>query len=383
MEYSCGNEILHIIGPKRSIIIIIIITIYIYIIYMSITVCISIHKETRLGRTSVNVNTFIETYLHPSMLKHMPAAQPLLHTLLPTDSEDEVVEMFQLTESESPFFLLFIVGQTCAPIKAQRMKHVLTRYAAENMEAKNMETSSTAKQSLRRSVVIPMISDYDDDDPIQQLLAVAGVETAPVVSLRIFDTSTGDVYVYRGATDSGFTVGSVKEFCDKTLSGDLAPVDLLGSEFDTGDAVAVETGPSDDELDASYEEVEVDSSGVSTPLSQPTHDRISVLFKHFDEPEPSLPDEVKDLFADESTGAFVIAFVSPAAVQKLLATSDVNSVSDMRSALVANSHFTDLVLKLGQVVSDFSGIRGIVDVQGNLPKYSRNLYLRYTYSLTP
>ena len=145
----------------------------------------------------------------------------------------------------------------------------------------------------------------------------------------------------------------------------------------------ISTGPSDDELDASYEEVEVDSSGVSTPLSQPTHDRISVLFKHFDEPEPSLPDEVKDLFADESTGAFVIAFVSPAAVQKLLATSDVNSVSDMRSALVANSHFTDLVLKLGQVVSDFSGIRGIVDVQGNLPKYSRNLHLRYTYSLNP
>ena len=87
-----------------------------------------------------------------------------------------------------------------------------------------------------------------------------------------------------------------------------------------------------------------------------------------DEDEPSLPEQVQDLFADESTNAFVIAFVSPAAVQKLLGTSDVNSVSDMRSALVANSHFADLLSKLGQVLSRYTGIRGIVDIQGKLLK---------------
>merc|ERR1712032_876260 len=65
------------------------------------------------------------------------------------------------------------------------------------------------------------------------------------------------------------------------------------------------------------------------------------------------------------TGALVIAFVSPAAVKKLLATPDMTSVSDMRSALVTNSHFTDLVSKLRQVLSRFSRMRGLVDVQGS------------------
>merc|ERR1712032_479971 len=84
-----------------------------------------------------------------------------------------------------------------------------------------------------------------------------------------------------------------------------------------------------------------------------------------DKAETSLPDEVKDLFADASTGALVIAFVSPAAAQKLLATSDMTAVSDMRSVLVTNPHFADLVSKLGQVVSRYSGMRGVVDVQGS------------------
>ena len=141
----------------------------------------------------------------------------------------------------------------------------------------------------------------------------------------------------------------------------------------------ISTGPSDDELDASYEEVEVDSSGVSTPLSQPAHDRISVVFQQpaagseDDEDEPSLPEQVQDLFADESVDAFVIAFVSPAAVQKLLRTPDVNSVSDMRSGLVANSQFTDLVSTLGKVLSRYTGMRGIVDVQGNLLNHNQHI----------
>ena len=85
-----------------------------------------------------------------------------------------------------------------------------------------------------------------------------------------------------------------------------------------------------------------------------------------DEAETALPEEVQELLADESTAAFVVAFVSPAAVQKLLATSDLASVSDMRTALLASPQFADLVLKFGQVVtSGFSALRGIVDIQGN------------------
>ena len=145
----------------------------------------------------------------------------------------------------------------------------------------------------------------------------------------------------------------------------------------------ISTGPSDDELDASYEEVEVDSSGVSTPLSQPTHDRISVLFQQPDEADPSIPEDVQDLLADKSNSAFVIAFVSPAAVQKLLGTPDVTSVSDMRYDLLTNSHFTGLVLNLGQVLSRYTGIRGIVDVQGNsLNKVTITTYVRRKRSST-
>ena len=91
-----------------------------------------------------------------------------------------------------------------------------------------------------------------------------------------------------------------------------------------------------------------------------------------DEDEPSLqaslPKEVKDIFADDATVALVIAFVSPATVQELLPSPDLTSMSDMRSAMVANSQFTGLVSKLGQVLSRYSGIRGIVDIQGNLLK---------------
>ena len=87
-----------------------------------------------------------------------------------------------------------------------------------------------------------------------------------------------------------------------------------------------------------------------------------------DDPQSLLAKEVKDLFADESTGGLIIALVSPAAVQKLLGTPDMTSMSDMRSAMVANSQFTGLVSKLGQVLSRYTGIRGIVDIQGNLLK---------------
>ena len=97
---------------------------------------------------------------------------------------------------------------------------------------------------------------------------------------------------------------------------------------------------------------------------------VTVLFQQAatgtegDEAEASLPEEVQDLLGDESVDAFLVAFVSPAAVQTLLAHS---AGSDKRAALLANEHFAALVSQLGQVLGgdvNFSAVRGIVDVQG-------------------
>ena len=321
-------------------------------------VCVSVLKETRRGQTSATMNAFIETYLRPSMLKQMPLINPLLHTVSYTDSEDDVLEMFQFSENESPIFLLLIIGPNCPLTRVQSMRSVLARYAANKLE----NNSPTSKPSVRRIVVIPMIDDGDEDGAIQQLLMAVGIQTPPVVSLRMFDISTGDVYLYDGG---GFTVERVTQFCNKVLSGNLAPVDLLSTEFDTGEAIAVETGPTADQI-----EIVVDATGAASQNSlsdTSTQGQISVLFQQAtegDEAEASLPEEVQDLLGDESVDAFLVAFVSPAAVQTLLAHS---AGSDKRAALLANEHFAALVSQLGQVLGgdvNFSAVRGIVDVQG-------------------
>ena len=322
-------------------------------------------QETRRGHTSAAMKTFIEAYLHPSVLKQMPLTNALVHTLSHRDSEDDVLEMFQLSEDESPIFLLLIIGPTCPFDRVQSMRTVLARYAANKLES----DSTRLSKSVRRLVVIPMIDDGDEDSAIQQLLMTVGIETSPVVSLRIFDISTGDVYVYDGATDSGFTVESLTQFCNKVLSGKLAPVDLLATEFDMGEAVAVESGPTTEQI-----EIVVDATGDASQHSVPdsiTQGPISVLFQDAtgdDEAEPSLPEEVQDLLGDESVDAFLVAFVSPTAVQTLLAQTQTASGSDKRASLLVNAHFGGLVSRLGQVLGgeeNFSSVRGIVDAQGN------------------
>ena len=98
---------------------------------------------------------------------------------------------------------------------------------------------------------------------------------------------------------------------------------------------------------------------------------VTVLFQDAtgdDEAEPSLPEEVQDLLGDESVDAFLVAFVSPTAVQTLLAQTQTASGSDKRASLLVNAHFGGLVSRLGEVLGgeeNFSSVRGIVDAQGN------------------
>ena len=145
-----------------------------------------------------------------------------------------------------------------------------------------------------------------------------------------------------------------------TLSFDLAQLTAFIKEQLQGGKPEQQEQQQEQELES---EVPEEQAGVTS---------VTVLFQDAtgdDEAEPSLPEEVQDLLGDESVDAFLVAFVSPTAVQTLLAQTQTASGSDKRASLLVNAHFGGLVSRLGQVLGgeeNFSSVRGIVDAQGNL-----------------